>query len=727
MTRAHGRFLLLFFILFTCIPLNGQSLKKELIICWDTSRSMQNRDIEKDFSVLEEAFREFPNSAVTLILFGMESESKSYEVRAGDWLEIKKELTTVIYDGAKVYSQLNSLIEDKKVLLFTDGNQIIAKDYLSLGEGSTLINSSPLGNRKLLRRTALLNRAVFKDLAPESSLQNRVVNSNKVNGTVYVDNERAANISIQIRGKEEASLTNTRGEFSLDAVPADSIIINNNPDMIYAIKDLVGKDIFLKSSVTSLDEVVLIENRVPQQSIEDRKKEGQGYSVQSIRDDDITTVNTNLNSVVNGRFSGVTVGGGVTSGDDKDLSKFIVRGQSSLLLNNYGLIVVDGVPIKQSNSAGGPFQAGDAVASTNFIDPALIEEITVLKGLAATNRFGTLGSNGVLLITTKTAATRNNNGEAVDRARLTDNVYDQNEALSTTEDSPFLKTLSASKNTEEAYLSYSSLRELNQKNIAFYLEAFDFFSTKDQSLATRIVSNLLDLYPENVEVLRSLDLYFSSMGKNRLAQKVNNQILEIKPYNLHANYRKVMLAEGRAAQTLLENKYALLKGRKKYKLLNASPIEKTLRRDIKNYIEKNRSQLNLGGIEPDLANNVRYDARFVFEWNNAEAEFELQFVNPQNRFYNWIYSNTENPERVNSGISAGYMLEEFEFYGQESKGNWIVNVKYLGNISDADKMPLVLKCTLYTDFGKSTEQKQNVVVHLSRVNQKRNVLDIVIN
>ncbi|WP_181044142.1 YfaP family protein [Aureicoccus marinus] len=458
-----------------------------------------------------------------------------------------------------------------------------------------------------------------------------------------------------------------------------------------------------------------------------KEEEGTGYAVQSIGKEELTTVNTNLNSAVRGRFSGVTTGGGIQSGADQDLSRFIVRGQSSMLLNNYGLIVVDGVPIKQSNSSSSNFQSGDAIASTNFIDPALIEDITVLKGLAATNRFGSLGSNGVLLITTKTAVTKGKNGEIVDRARLTDNIYNENEALAKPQEAPFYQLLKAAQNPQEAYQTYSSLQELNKGNIAFYLESYDYFSKQNKTRSISVLTNILEYFPEDIKLLRTVEFYLSQAGYDQQARLVNDQILEISPSNLHAYYKRVMLPDDKAIQTQMETKYALLKGRKKFKEINAQPIQKTLLRDIKNFIEKNRAALNVNSIDSYLANNIRYDARFVFEWNNPEAEFELQFVNPQDRYYNWGYSRNEDAQRLNSGLINGYMLEEFEFYGKESIGKWIVNVKYLGNISEADQTPLVLKCVVYTDFGKTTEQKKEVVVHLSKRNQKQNVLEIVVN
>ena len=715
----------IFFLLFFLIPF-AEMHAQDLTLCWDTSKTMENRDLEAEFLFLDSRFRNVEDARVELILFGTDVIIQTYRVRAGDWQALKKDLSEIIYDGATVFSLLNSRIENKKVLLFTDGNQLLKKDFLVVGEGSTLINSSPRGNTKFLNRTALLNRADFRNLVPDRPVETEESTVEAVKGTVYFENERLANVSIQVLGRGSMSFTNAQGEFSLAAGATDSIIINNDRDHVYAIRDIIDKDIFLTSPVTQLDEVILTENRSRRESNQERDKEKQGYAVQSVKDDEITTVNTNLNSALTGRFSGVTTGGGVSGGDDKDLSKFIVRGQSSLLLNNYGLIVVDGVPIKQSNSGSDAFQTGDPVASTNFIDPSLIEEITVLKGLAATNRFGSLGSNGVLLITTKTAAVRGKDGVLVDQARLRDNVYDKNENLQRPENAPFFKALESTSNTAEAYLNYTSLRALNERNAAFYLESFEYFVSRDRSLAARVISNLIRLYPEDIKVLRALEFYFTYLGQTHISELINEQILGLSPANLHAHYKKVSLPNQKSIQGQLEEKYALLKSTRTFRKVKAWPIEKTLIRDIKNFIGKNKNRIELSSIDPELNRPSRYNARFVFEWNNPEAQFELQFVNPQSRFYNWSYTNSENSERISTGISKGYMMEEFEFYGEESQGIWIVNAKYLGNISAADQTPFVLRCLVYINFGKPNEHIKEVVIHQTKANEKQNILKLVV-
>lgn len=106
-----------------------------------------------------------------------------------------------------------------------------------------------------------------------------------------------------------------------------------------------------------------------------------------------------------GRMAGVRVSktGGGTGGS----SSISIRGFSSISGDNQPLYVVDGVPITNLNMDSGGWwnekDYGDGIGSLNSED---IESMTVLKGPNASALYGARGSNGVILITTKSGARR---------------------------------------------------------------------------------------------------------------------------------------------------------------------------------------------------------------------------------------------------------------------------------------------------------------------------------
>ena len=89
-------------------------------------------------------------------------------------------------------------------------------------------------------------------------------------------------------------------------------------------------------------------------------------------------------------------------------TNMVIRGYSSATGSNQPLFVVDGVPFNTSTNAQNGFTTGGATTSSRFldIDPNNIENISVLKGLSATVLYGDQGRNGVVLITTKSGASK---------------------------------------------------------------------------------------------------------------------------------------------------------------------------------------------------------------------------------------------------------------------------------------------------------------------------------
>ena len=108
--------------------------------------------------------------------------------------------------------------------------------------------------------------------------------------------------------------------------------------------------------------------------------------------------------------------------------------------------------------------------------------------------------------------------------------------------------------------------------------------------------------------------------------------------------------------------------------------------------------------------------RLVFEWNDGEAEFELQFVNPENQYHKWKHSMADNSGEITREKDFGYNVKEYLVDGS-LPGTWQVNVNYLGNKS---LTPTYLKATIYYDYGSRTQRKETLVfkLDLKNVNQE---------
>jgi outer membrane receptor protein involved in Fe transport len=88
-----------------------------------------------------------------------------------------------------------------------------------------------------------------------------------------------------------------------------------------------------------------------------------------------------------------TVGGIQVSGVGSDVT-VLIRGQQTIMLNTQPLYVVDGMPL-----------GNDYSMANNAVRPADIKSIQILRDKAQTLKYGEPGTNGVILIKTKSGDT----------------------------------------------------------------------------------------------------------------------------------------------------------------------------------------------------------------------------------------------------------------------------------------------------------------------------------
>ncbi|MDC8004874.1 TonB-dependent receptor plug domain-containing protein [Aureisphaera galaxeae] len=131
------------------------------------------------------------------------------------------------------------------------------------------------------------------------------------------------------------------------------------------------------------------------------KKRKQGYSVATICGSEIAdNPQKDFSRALEGKTAGVIVK--PQTGYAGSTNTVIIRGLNSFNGSNHPLYVIDGVPYDTRITYPGNVICGDNGSNRSFdIDPNNIASVKILKGLAATNIYGSEGRNGVVIITTK--------------------------------------------------------------------------------------------------------------------------------------------------------------------------------------------------------------------------------------------------------------------------------------------------------------------------------------
>ena len=216
--------------------------------------------------------------------------------------------------------------------------------------------------------------------------------------------------TVRLKGSKSGVITSVTGAFTIAAEPKAILIISA---LGYETKEFPTGDsqsvsIVIKSSNTALTEVVVTALGVK------RDKRLLNYATQQVSGTALVDAKQdNLINALAGKVAGVQITN--SSGMPGSSAQIVIRGNSSLFGDNSALIVVDGVPIDNSE-AGNPNGSLGSGGTTNRggdIDPNIIESINVLKGAAATALYGSAGSRGVVLITTKGGIGKNGTGKPV--------------------------------------------------------------------------------------------------------------------------------------------------------------------------------------------------------------------------------------------------------------------------------------------------------------------------
>lgn len=145
-------------------------------------------------------------------------------------------------------------------------------------------------------------------------------------------------------------------------------------------------NVSLETDTQLLEEVVLI-------GYGTAKKEDLTGSVDVLSSKDFNQGSVvSADQLLTGKMAGVRI---TSNGGQPDAAPNIrIRGGSSLSANNSPLIVIDGIPVDNTNPAG----VGNPLS---LINPNDIESFSVLKDASATAIYGSRASNGVIIIATK--------------------------------------------------------------------------------------------------------------------------------------------------------------------------------------------------------------------------------------------------------------------------------------------------------------------------------------
>ena len=207
-------------------------------------------------------------------------------------------------------------------------------------------------------------------------------------------------VNVLVKGTTSGTQTDIDGKYSVKASTTQTLVFN--------FIGMKSQEVSAASSpinVKMKDDAIELEGVVVTALGVKRDKKSLGYATQEVKGKDLNAGGTggNILNDLSGKVAGVQVRRTNNFGGSTDV---VGRGVRNLTGGNQMLIVIDGVPINNSNTNSTAQRTGrgtsfDYGSSASDINPADIESVNVLKGPAASALYGYLAGNGVLMITTK--------------------------------------------------------------------------------------------------------------------------------------------------------------------------------------------------------------------------------------------------------------------------------------------------------------------------------------
>lgn len=710
----------------------NSDVKENTVLYWDASYGMRYRNIDAEVTYLQEFFENHPKSTVTFIAFSNEIiQEMVFHIEDAKWEALKEELYTTVYDGASSFKELD-FTQDVDHYIFSSDGKTFFDDLPIAGSTPIHIINSVYKDDGSLQLLAANSGGSYTGLGIASrEIKNRSfpikgVVRGEVNGAlVPLDG-----VKIVVEKQERQSTTDIEGAFEIDVKRGDVVrfsFVGRKTQKI-RIGDRKYYDIQLDFSGDELEEVVLVGDAAPEDQLltiggQSVQKKRLGYAVQRISDAEISSLDLDVKQAVNGQFSNITIANDAVTGRF-DLSQFLGRGNNmSILLDQTGLVVLDGVPMESRGNTANTF---GAIANTLSINPDNISSVTYLKGLAATNRYGTLGRNGVIVITTKTHTVRWTEDLSTSISLGTTATYDGNpEEIALLPDTPYINELRTATSVNQAYDMYLKQRDFYGQRPTFFMDVAQYFKGwKQPQIVKRVLSNITEIASENPEALRAMSFAYQELNDVYAFAKAYEYILKLRPEQIQS-YLDLARAYDQSGnvQKAFTVYQDIVQGTTGYSL-NIQGLKKTIDAEYRNFVTRHKGRLNLHLVpEEYLLPNEVQKRRIVVSWNDPRASFDLQIINPQMRYFTWSHSEKGASQRLAQEKRDGFASEEF-FLTSGDTGIWSFNLVNYGFTEGDYGQPVYIKFTVYDDWGTSYQLKRVKLVRLSDIEKEVNALTL---
>lgn len=542
---------------------------------------------------------------------------------------------------------------------------------------------------------------------------------NEISGVVTIGNSPIQNVSVQVQNSFKETFTDENGKYFITAKPYDVLVFNyagmQNVEIV--VEDVTTRlNIEMKMNIEALKEVVVAENNVNNQDYL-RLQYG---------------VNKNILSTAFGYLDANRVGYSIKLVDGDDLNPGAIdvitalKGRAAGVYSLGGEVYIrGGAPQLKGRAIPAIYDVDGMVLRTlPFLTVENIDRVAIISGLAGTVRYGSIARGGVVVINTIGSPIRRGSetNKNYDKARLRNNIYN-NDAITENRSNAtsYLKELYTCKENLAAREVYQKYLSRYANDPYYIIDTYLFFhDSGDEVFAKLILENNMKVIESNPIYAKAMAFALDYTKEHDKAKELYKKIFILRPefmqsYRDMANSYRTIGNYKKAANMYIRYQYLIEEG---IFSDDNSAIQTVIDGEMNNLFvlhgKKFMNDSNVIGFNNYTKN--KGETRLFFEWNDSEAEFDLEFVNPKKNNFIWEHTLESAAERVKDEKTIGYSSEEF-FVDGSLPGKWQINVNYKGN---KKLSPVYMKLTKFTNYNTPSQKTHVSVFRLAvkNVNQK---------
>ncbi len=282
---------------------------------------------------------------------------------------------------------------------------------------------------------------------------------------------------------------------------------------------------------------------------------------------------------------------------------------------------------------------------------------------------------------------------------------------------PYIKELRKVKNAD-LYHTYLTLRGKYRDMPAFYFDVADEFAKRNMTeQATLILTNLLEMKTDNVELLRVAAHKLQSYKQYQMAEILFKKIIEMyseEPQG-YRDLAKLYEASNQNQKALEQYLFILTK-----KWGDFNEIKKEVFVDMNGLIARDKS-LNTRDINSNLIFNMPLDLRITLGWSARDKSVGLDVFDPyhQNAYRG---ENDNGAKHIYSGWGWGpesYMIKK------AIEGNYKIRAyDYHGDSRQGVVLPVFAWIDVYTHFGQKNQKQERMLIRMDEIkNQEMGSVD----